>query len=138
MSSFVFQDIETASGLLLDQEVLEQFQFTILLQSTAESIFLGGIEEEAAAFFQKLRHSFKESAVKLRELQKISASARERKVRNDLVKEILVTEIPDVPVDVMDRDSSGLSVDSGLQDGLLADIQTIEVISISGLHTLHQ
>lgn len=52
MSSFVFQDIETASGLLLDQEVLEQFQFTILLQSTAESIFLGGIEEEAAAFFR--------------------------------------------------------------------------------------
>ena len=29
-----------------------------------------------------------------------------------------MTEIPDVPVDVMDRDSSGLSVDSGLQDGL--------------------
>ena len=49
-----------------------------------------------------------------------------------------MTEIPDVPVDVMDRDSSGLSVDSGLQDGLLADIQTIEGISISGLHTLHQ
>ena len=51
MSSFVFQDIEAASGILLDQEVLEQFQFTILLQSTAEGIFLGGIEEEAAAFF---------------------------------------------------------------------------------------
>ena len=52
MSSFVFQDIEAASGLLLDQEVLEQFHFTNLLQSTAESIFLGGIEERRPPFFR--------------------------------------------------------------------------------------